>query len=141
LVNYSLGGISGDTQQHIVESKRVIKEKFTFLDDDEVDVISYIYYFWRDDLNHEKYDSLNMQETLLSLSIKYSFSPEFVKSIQHEENLNTQFKKNKIMLKLKNNIKYQLSKLPKMYKLTKSIYKYLKGNENGQNCISRSFLP
>lgn len=78
LVNYSLGGISGDSLTHIEESKRIAAERFPYLSDNDVSALNYIFYPWKDSLNHAEFGSIQVAEVFLNLRIKYGRHIEFI---------------------------------------------------------------
>lgn len=80
-VNYSLGGISSDSKKHIEESKEIIREKFPFLTNYEIETLNYIYYPWRDELEHSSYKLFRCEPFIEEILEKYKEYPLFINAI------------------------------------------------------------
>lgn len=85
LVNYSLGGISSDRKMHIIEAQTIIQEKFPFLTENEIKTLNYIFYPWRDELEHANYKSFNHEPFVVAVLEKYKQYLIFVEAIGFEK--------------------------------------------------------
>lgn len=124
VVNYSLGGISSDVKKHLLESQLVIKDKFPFLNPKEIELLNYIFYTWRENLNHQKYKDINVNKVLENLAKKYKTNEEFVEALKIDSLSldNNKFHQEQKMVGLKKLVKEKLIKLPIVYDLVKILY-------------------
>lgn len=119
-VHYSLGGISSDSVSHIKECKFIAKEKFPFLTAQDIDELNYIFYPWRDHLDHLRFGSLQLTPTLQNLTKKYHNNSEFIQSITIQ--INTFINKNKTYL-IK---RYINNRYPLLYSKIRTLFHLLK---------------
>lgn len=78
-VNYSLGGISSDGKQHRLECQRLIHERFSFLEPNEVKNLHYCYYLWRERvLKNEVEAGFDAAHFVRDIRNKYSNQPDFL---------------------------------------------------------------
>jgi glycosyltransferase involved in cell wall biosynthesis len=107
LVNYSLGGISKDVFWHKEECKRVIKERFPFLDGGEVVALNYLYYPFRQGFKYP-FVGFEPHAEIKNILKKYSNNEVFIAAIDLE---------NKFIKK-----KFNDSINPIIYKVSRFIY-------------------
>lgn len=101
-VNYSMGGASSDAFSHYEESKRIIKEKFIFLQEDEIVMLCRIYYsFVSLPAVHDP------KKNLIKLVFKYGLlKKNFAESIYSEHDFKNKSFLGKIYFSLLRVLKY-----------------------------------
>jgi len=133
LINFSLGGVSSDIYWHMEECKRIIKEKFSFLKGDEVYVLHYVFYQWREGF---KFPPCNLDvETEISKIVqKYSNRSALIDAIDLEYNMisnelkiNNQVIESNLTNHQIERLKEYLYQYPSIYKILKKFYRLIKG--------------
>jgi glycosyltransferase involved in cell wall biosynthesis len=117
-VNYSLGGISGDGGTHRQECQQLIKERFDFLEPEEVAGLHYCYYYWRDRLTEtDVAASFNPEQFMQGIRKKYVNKTDFLKAAD-QSSLSKSF-----FARFKNLVRKKLIKYPWAFALIYKIYK------------------
>lgn len=125
LVNYSMGGVSSDVHQHKHDCHTIIKDRFPFLEDKEVELLSYLFYSLGTHPDHEKFKDINPEEELAGLVDQYGWHKDFIMAVTQEESGANGLHNRPNSHRgsgLKEVIKMRLLRSPKFYNFVRTVY-------------------